>query len=378
MVVPVENDPLLDAFAGDFRLTRVNEAGLSVVVPYVDQTITPESVVEAIVRGYFYPILRGELVVEVAADGWGQPLLIDASTLSNVVSSRPALEVEMRPLLELSQWSLKNQDMSAFASPETGSPKWDVELISSETRQELQSAMRKGERMRFRASLNVRPKSGKEQKSHFDAFFLRDPLCDEGQIVFVREGIIVSNVRPRRSAGIRGLVIIDDEPLATFLGDAENPSHTDWQKDVVKDKYVYAPATLNFVIDCIPAVIRIIGDEDEKAKRPLWNDLFALSVDDPNAPKGTKKKPKLTPGDTVLPVPEIPAGKPKRYRVDKTGGGFVVRRGDPEALMPSIIEITAAYGVRKGSPFKRYRSEDFAFGKDPIKVVMAGAQELDV
>ncbi len=377
LVIPVESDSLVDDFATDFRLARTNQTGLSVVVPFLDPSVTADAVIEAVVRGYFYPILRGELVIELATDNWPQPLVIDAQTIQTVMGARPELAASMKPLLDLAIWSLANANPPALLPPAGGAPKWESALIPDGTKKDLQKLMADGDRMSFRASANVRPKAGQGQVSHFEAYFIRDPACDEGQIAFIREGIIVSNVRPRRCGGIRGIVLIDDEPLATFLGDAENPSHTDWQKDSVKDKYFLAPSLLSYVIESIPSVIRILGDEDEKTRRPLWGDLFSLPIEAAEGAKGKKKKPKVEPGDEKPIVPPIPPGKAKRYRVDKTDGGFILRRGAPEAAMPPIIEVSAAYGVRKGSPFGRYSTEDFVFGKKPIDVVTSGAEQVE-
>ena len=98
--------------------------------------------------------------------------------------------------------------------------------------------------------MQCRPKGKPVIDCQFEIFLQRDPSVSEGQITFIREGIIITDVRPRRTSGIRALVVIDEGPLASFLGDSENPSHTRWEKESVKEKYVYAPAHLDYVIHC--------------------------------------------------------------------------------------------------------------------------------
>ncbi len=65
LALPFTDAPTLDKFAEDFRLQRTDESGLSVVVPWVDPEITVATLIDAVVRGYFYPILTGALTVTV-------------------------------------------------------------------------------------------------------------------------------------------------------------------------------------------------------------------------------------------------------------------------------------------------------------------------
>ena len=56
-VLPISDVTILDKFCKDFQLKRKTEPGLSAVMPWVDPEITSKSLIEAVVRGYFYPIL---------------------------------------------------------------------------------------------------------------------------------------------------------------------------------------------------------------------------------------------------------------------------------------------------------------------------------
>ncbi len=91
----------------------------------------------------------------------------------------------------------------------------------------------------------VRPQKGSSIESFFDVYLLRDEQYNDGRALFVREGIMISDIRASRTRKVRALVVVEDEALATLLGDSENPAHTQWQKDSsnYKGKYIYGPRT---------------------------------------------------------------------------------------------------------------------------------------
>ena len=65
LILPLSDASTLEEFSKDFHLSRTTESGLSVVVPWLDPEFTLDHIKEAILRGYFYPILTGALVVTV-------------------------------------------------------------------------------------------------------------------------------------------------------------------------------------------------------------------------------------------------------------------------------------------------------------------------
>ncbi len=68
-VQPVTDAQEIDAFCAAFELKRGNESGLSVIVPCVDERVTTDDLRRGIVRSFFWPILLGELVVDLEVPG---------------------------------------------------------------------------------------------------------------------------------------------------------------------------------------------------------------------------------------------------------------------------------------------------------------------
>src|SRR5690606_17019620 len=101
---PIESADVLDAFARDFGLERASASGLSVVLPYPDATLTPEAIVDAVVRHYFMPILAGDLAVEVVHDGKTERL--DAESLPRRFA-RGGEHASLARTFELARWAMR-------------------------------------------------------------------------------------------------------------------------------------------------------------------------------------------------------------------------------------------------------------------------------
>lgn len=65
--LPVENEGLFSQIVEHFGLARNrDETGLSLIIPYVQEDISVETISKYVVNEYFWPILNGQLLVEVA------------------------------------------------------------------------------------------------------------------------------------------------------------------------------------------------------------------------------------------------------------------------------------------------------------------------
>ncbi len=131
LVLPVEDSAILEQFRKVFRLQRTNEPGLSLVVPwYCHEEITPRSLLESILRGYFYPILAGDLEVEIETPG-ARSLLNLETLLQRVRGLGPDL-AWMIPLIELAIWgrqTVATGESLVLGRPEPiGALRWTPEM----------------------------------------------------------------------------------------------------------------------------------------------------------------------------------------------------------------------------------------------------------
>lgn len=379
LVLPVSTPTLLDQFCLDFGLRRTTEPGLSVVVPWVDADITKDSLLKAVIEDYFYPILAGGLVVQVSNGGDEVEINKESlSTASKLLGEE--FSSRMLPLLGLAAWAneRKPPDFECLAPPSTPRPVWDATAVPSARLAHLRNQFRVGEKLAIRVPLTVRETKKAPRDSHFDIFLVND-AGDDGETVFIRDGIIIPDVRAPRVPGVRSLVVVDDPPLATLLGDAENPAHTQWQKDRehFRNKYTGGKSYIDFVSRSVAMFVRYLNESDQQPDRDILREIFSLPKHNEPDDKKEKSKPrKRNKGETLQPEP---TAEPKRRRfvLAKVPGGFTVTRGEQEALTPAFLRIAVAYDRRRGSPLKKYASADFRTNEAPIKVETQGAKATE-
>jgi len=372
-ILPFDDAETLDAFSSDFRLSRRKESGLSVVVPWLDQEFTERQLVEAVVRDYFYPILTGGLCVIIETPSG--KVEIDDTTLEDVVLGLDGdTSKELLELVDLGEWAArqKPQDIVRLKPANPERPEWTEALIPPEQLKPLRQKLENGEKFAVRVPLTVREKGAREKRSetYFDVF-LQQGENESGRPVFVREGIIISDVRGAgtRARGVRSIVLVEHKALATLLGDSENPAHTQWQKDSshFKGKYVFGATCIEFVTKSVASLVRLLAPDEEEEDSTLLLDIFSLPITEADEQK-TKKKRKKKKGqdsedDDVNVEPKL-----KRFRVQKVPGGFTVVRGDAGTKPPAKLDVRVAYDLRRGNPLNKYHPADFKVGKGDVRI----------
>jgi len=372
--LPLEDNEFIKQFCKDFRLNRESETGLSIVVPYCDPDIHIYQVVKAVIKDYFYPILAGKLYVEI--EDPDQKIVLEVGSLV------PALEAlddkslidELIPRIKLASWATtvtEKEFIYLKLPPSDVAPKWSGDLISEENSSELREKLENEKEIAIRVPIIVSEKGQSDVNSFFDIFMKRDERAESGKPVFIREGIIITDVSCRPARGVLSIVEAHDEGIAKFLGDAENPAHTQWLKGSSNfdDKYNYGPSYLNFVKNSVSELIRFLSEADEKEDRTLLTDIFSIP-----APEEFRKqvtKPTQPTGDgPEPPIEPIPPPVPKRYRVNKVVGGFSIVPGDAEIKLPMKLNVKVYYDMRGGKP--DYSKEDFVLGHTPINIESKG------
>lgn len=368
LIVPIEEADFLDHFRRTFGLSRGTEPGLSLVVPWYDPEITSDRLLEAAVRDWFFSILSGELTVTVDNRN------LDAGSLDeHVARLPPQLRAELDPLLSLTRFALSDAGQAPIVLPPAdtvNAPKWHDAMLPETVAIQLRLALDAELPVAVRLPLRVKRKRAAHVDSWLDIFLVRDSGADDGRPVFVREGVIVTDAKGGRARQYRSLVVIQDAGLADLLGDAENPSHTEWRADTgnFKEKYTNGPGYLTFVKQCVAELIQRVQATEDDTAPDLLIDLFSLPEAREDRP--TRLAPgEPRPGQEPEPPPDIPISrKAAQYRVTRVAGGFTLTRGGPEAPTPAELVVTVAYDVRRGNPFKKYDPEDFRLFANPIVV----------
>lgn len=373
LIAPVSEASIIAEFADIFGLARSDSPGLSLVIPWPDRTITRSRLIEAAARDWFYSILTGHLEIMIE-DQQGAVQLTRTSFFNTLAELQNAeLDREVLPMARLVVNIRDGALLQPYALPEvdtTGAPKWLDEQFGVDLIQRLRDSLSADSPLLLRVPIRVRRKQAAPESSYFDIYLQRDDSADEGRPVFLREGIIVSDARGGRARGYRSLVVCEHPPIADLLGDAENPSHTEWRPDThnFKERYVYGPGYLSFVKDSVRSLVSRVLKNDEDVDPQLFLDLFSLPDERAD---GRRRQPVPTPhhgSGAETPPLNVPPPRPRRFTLTKVRGGFTVSSGDPSATPPSELGVAVAYDVRRGNPFSRYDPADFVLLQGDVQI----------
>ena len=346
MVMPVEDNVDIDRFIKAFSLERQkDDSGLSVIVPWPHHEITEAALIKAVFSHYFYAILSGDLQVIVETSGI--ETLLDNN---NILSEARKLTDDqgVLKLIELAQWTVYG---AADSRHTIGMPNpqrawtWGKEIFPDGTLQTLNEELQNGERVAVRVPVTVRKKDGTHTQSFFDVHMASDDSNEPKRPVFIRDGIMVADVRAPSMRAVRALVVVNDPPLSEFLRKAENPSHTVWHGRQLKDDYVSGVSDLRFVVDSVRNIYDIIMTEDKEEDKRLLADVF---------PKPGKGKQRTS-----------PPPRPPYFSISRVSGGFRVSSGKEPLPVGSLVQIQAAYDIRRGNALKKYVRTDFRLDEDP-------------
>lgn len=348
MVLPLTGDDYegIALFRDAFKLRRADEPGLSLVVPWIRTDIAGikrKEFVSGVVADYFYPILAGQLTVNLTVGGREDKL--DAGNIEE-----HATDPGIRRLVQLAKWmkSIPDGERQKIEPKTPEKPDWLPEMFQPEALEKLSASYRNGNQIALRVMVEVSPKKGDSVPSYFDIALVRtDDESSDGHPCFIRGGIIIPRIRSRaRVKNITALVAAEDAALADFLGSGENPSHTEWQRDLLKKNYRHFAKLLDFVCDSVHHIVQILTQADEKRDREILADIFPM-------PKGGKEHP-------PPPPPPLPPPKPQACIIGKIEGGFLVTSNPKRVCAPgSRLTVCFAYNSRLSNPLGKYKMDDF-------------------
>jgi hypothetical protein len=361
----VEDPEAVNRFIADFSLER-DEPGLSIVIPFPREEDLPlEKIVASVVHQYFYPITRGDLVVTVEDE-------TRRETINSRTIEREASDPAVARLCSLASWAmaLPEGEWIDIAAPADGAPKWRDDALSSEQLEHLRRRFEQHERLAFHLAVPVRRKRSRTPAiAHFDVVLEKDDALRRGEHHFIRRGITIPEVKSSREKPVRALLIADDEALSTFLGDAENPAHSDWSErnDRIRSRYEQGPSTLRYVKNAIAQLASMLSAPPAGRAPDLLADIFSVSLaDDSDALAPGPERSELDRGEEAAVTGAGGTVRPRAMRIQPIEGGFriqgVAKNGEEDGRW--VVEM--AYRTRSGDPFRKYSPFDFAAGRNGI------------
>jgi hypothetical protein len=271
--------------------------------------------------------------------------------------------------------AIPEEDMTVVDEPAAnGAPKWRDDPIAREKLEVLRDRFEAGDRLAFRVRLPVRRKRGRTTLSHFDVVLEKDDALRRGEHHFIRRGITIPEVRSPREGPIRALLIADDEPISTFLGDAENPAHSDWSErnDRIRTRYENGASTLRYVKNAIAQLAKGLSIPPAGRVPDLLAGIFSIDVAGSGAAHGAgdDEKPGDRGGIDATRITARPHESP--LRIVRVANGFtILGNGAPGG---TTWRAEVAYRTRGGDPFRKYSPYDFAIGRGGVRFASDGAE----
>ncbi|MBW4436541.1 MAG: hypothetical protein KME04_05370 [Pleurocapsa minor GSE-CHR-MK-17-07R] len=382
--LPIDAHPDLEHFFMTFRLQRKDNTGLSIVIPSpID--VNEAHLYEAAIQQYFFPIVRRGLILLI-----GDNIRLSAKNIAETIESRgeevlsamaPEDRLALLRLVRLTQWAVDLQD-DAFVTlndPKMdGAPRWP-DYVTEEQIEGAKARFEQEGRVAIKAAMKVFDKTRRSDKrvGWFKIFIERDDSLKKPESHFIRNGIRILEIKGHNVSGIRAMLVVDDEVLSEMLGNAENPAHTDWQRDAANfAKYEHGPSSLTFVKTSLSFWVGKLSESRRAVERDLLRDIFF--VNKPNRggkSKSEKEAPsaKQQKGDGQAEFPDIPKHQPAVQLWPINGGVVIAGSGAEE--MPEFVRLQVAYDVRLGNPLAKYSALDFDLS-DPetFDIRCAGAE----
>jgi hypothetical protein len=363
---PLDDDSTKE-FAKFWNLTRGHETGLSIVIPYVNESVTQNEIRDAIVRQYFVAILEGSLVCEInSTEG---DLLLDKTGL---ISAAPKIEMtkaassdrtaeEMKAAISLVAEAVDGEtEIFRVTVPDTSRSASDI-VIDEDDLGELSSKLKSGKPVKVVVSIKAPSTQTPQGALLSDEFVILFQLVDgiRSASIFSREGIIIPGTKNQPISGFSSVVLIGSGPLANVLGLSEGPAHEKWSADTKNFRETFGSnwkatrlisISRNLPHKLISWATSQSGTFDNHAldKWLLLEKLSPPIVSDPP----------IVPGPTPPPKPE-PPNNPSIFSVHTVKGGFVIGRGEATLKTGSIVRVKTAYARARGNPFKNWKAADF-------------------
>ena len=380
--LPITESNRIDDFCSTFSISRQSETGLSIVVPYPRDGIKAPDVLKSVVKHYFYPILVGGLLVEVVHDG--EIVTVEANSIDNVVREYFSEKGStILGTLDLAKWyvSVSDDEKESAQNPiPNRSPSWKAEMFNSSQINSFTEALDSHKPICARIPVYVIPQGGQRELSHFDVVLERDPELEGSLDEFIRSGITITGVTSLRENGIRALVIADDHPISTMLGDSENPAHTEWQDRSTHfvGKYRVGKSTLAFVKAAPQGLLRLLNKHsdqiDDTTLRQLFPDPSSKGGKEVNRPSRVHKPRGKRRPSTDVDV----TSRPKIFQLSRTADGFTASLAEAgQKATPMRIRLRLAYDVRRGNPYSRWNVADFDLAEDFKTITHSGGELLN-
>lgn len=382
---PVTDRATVAKFQRSFKLVRRdNEAGLSIVVPFVRKEFNPAELARFTIENYFYAVAAGRLEVTINSDR--QHFHLTKDRLAEVIDHlewppRSGGKAEMHKLLDLARWHQQLGAVDLLKLTTSTTCAIDRDQWPGESLKESAARFSVGEPVALRIVVPVKEIASERREDSLDLVLQRDDTLRKGNVIHMRAGLTIPDLRDKSGPGVRGLLMVgvDDRveqgPLEKLLQKAEGPAHRNWETsgehyDQAKNTYENANALIRFSRGLAARIREQLTTPTEARDVQTLRDFFP----DPSRHKREGEQPPVV-VETPPEIPPLPPPPPQMFTRDEVEDGFVIR-GNPEyngQLRP--LRIRLAYALWGGGHWAKYRPTDFDLNTDQLTIKAIGFLE---
>lgn len=387
---PIEDRDQIALFKKEWHLTRSNEPGLSVVVPYVAGELRTDSLLRLAIVNFFIPIIQKKLIIEIAGPSSSGRLekRVDHQSIETICheltwGGRASLKLSAPPPIRFAKECLAAEPncLTSEVLGQSRLPSLDATSFPGESLTKLKHQFQSVQIVAAKIRLMLPKKSGSSEEGELLAFLKKTGGADRIESYYIREGMTIPKLTIRRSIrGVHGLVIVERGYLASLLGDTEGPAHTTW--DTSNDErpnrlWKTWKGRVTFCSGILDSLYELLTPKSTEPDFDLLSDFF--SIERVHAPQLARREKKVgDPGDSSTfsaPEPTL-----RWYRLSGRPGGFTIA---DSGLLPtevdSILKVSVAYDLTSGNPLRSWCKYDFDFTDDngPVRFKVNGLSMVE-
>jgi hypothetical protein len=356
--MPYNEEQQLLEFSQDWSLTRANETGLSIVVPYC-YGIDGEALLLTVVNEFCGKILSSLLEVELDLPEIGV-IEINRENLQSIIQAHSGDSEwdDVRHLVELLLTYESIQSEKIELPVVSGGTTWNSLQLNQEIKEDLIVKMQTDGVALVRVPVAITRKNQEILSSHFDVMIQQEETGEPVYPVYFRNGLRISGKQMGKSSNsVRAVFFSGPGILDEMLTNAEGPAHTEWahSRDKFINKYQYDEIWLNFCRSAPRRVVELARGATEDNDFTSLSDLFPdpdyLPID-ATRPRRTRTRGSTSSDDEV----EVEQQGQIPVNLRKISGGFSLSLAD---VAVDQMQVEMAYARNRGSAFTSWNKADF-------------------
>ena len=308
---PILEKGFLDEFAKDFNLSRGDNPGTSIVIPYLNLStddgkavFNKSNLVRAVVRNFLTAFLQGDLVVDISTgDGHDKVTLDKTSIGKHSLPDEPKSDDDITK----THYSIIREALSNDFPPSRvitlknanpgKTPVLDEPMFEGIDLKAVKKLLQANKPVLFKVPMSVLEKSDDGKKVNpvdgvFKVVICRADFGRQVKAVYYRLGLLIGGIRKTpKNASYAIATLVDKGPVAKMLVAAEPPSHNEWNKtERLNTRYDKPGDHIAYVRDVAQFILSSVENSDNEADWDLLSDDFGIP-DEGGGPVVPPRKP---------------------------------------------------------------------------------------